>query len=110
MNELGQGLAVSGLGILITFTALALLIALILVLKWLFPAKKRGRRLTQVGPEIATAQSMEREEIQKLAAAVGVATLIKTASGSAPGNLGKLLEEPVGEWWKKGLDRVHGKE
>jgi hypothetical protein len=110
VNELGQGLTLSGLGIVITFTALGLLIALILILKWLFPANKNGKQLTGVGSEIKTTQSLEREQVQKLAAAVGVATLIKTASGSTSGNLGKLLEKPVGAWWKKGLDRVHGKE
>jgi hypothetical protein len=110
VNELGQGLTLSGLGILITFTALGILIGLILLLKWLFPDNKQGIKDTHDGPEISSTQSMEREEIQKLAAAVGVVTLLKAASGSASGNLGKLLEEPVGEWWKKGLDRVHGKE
>ena len=110
MNELGQGLTLSGLGILITFSALGILIGLILLLKWLFPAKKQGPRSAQVSPEISATQPRDREELHKLAAAVGVATLLQAASGSAKGNLGKLLEEPVGEWWKKGLDRVHGKE
>ncbi len=39
MNELGQGLTLSGIGILITFIALGVLIGLILLLKALFPVR-----------------------------------------------------------------------
>ncbi len=40
MTEIGQGLTLSGIGILITFSALGILILLILVLKTLFPVKE----------------------------------------------------------------------
>ena len=39
MSEFSQGLTISGFGILITFSALAILIGLIFLLKVIFPAK-----------------------------------------------------------------------
>lgn len=110
MNELGQGLSLSGLGILITFSALGILIGLILLLKTLFPSRAGSAEREEPIAENSVFISSEREKLRKQAAAAGVGVLLKEQDRSAPGNLGKLLETPIGEWWKRGLDRIHGKE
>ena len=104
MSEFAQGLTLSGIGILITFSALGILILLILGLKALFPTQSaQGADL----PPAAT--QPDRERLKETAAAVGVATLMKT-TGFGRGSLGSLLEKPVGKWWEKNLDRIQGKE
>ena len=55
-----------------------------------------------LGPEVGAFE-------HEYAAAVGVATLMKT-KGFGRGSLGSLLEKPVGKWWGKNLDRIQGKE
>lgn len=100
---MGQGLTLSGIGILITFGALGALIVLILVLKALFPAREGQPPSTQEDRE-----SPDRTNaLRRRAAAVGVAALLGVKT---TGSLGKALESPPGEWWRKGLDRIHGKE
>ena len=106
MSGVGQGLTLSGIGILITFAALGILIVLILVLKALFPAWKERRDAPRSGEEHLD----RKEELRKRAAAAGVAALLGQRSSSQDRNLGKVLETPHGEWWRKGLDRIHGKE
>ena len=109
MSELTQGLTISGFGILITFSALGILIGLIVLLKVLFPFKAETVPLERPDAVSSPTPSEEREDLLKQAAAVGVSVLIQKY-GSGQGDLGKLLEEPVSDWWGKGLDRVHGKE
>jgi hypothetical protein len=109
VNELGQGLSLSGLGILITFSALGILIGLIVLLKVLFPEKKtdssrRGRFTVSPPPDLH-----EQEELRRRAAVAGVALLIEGKSRSGQESLGTLLEDPVAGWWQKGVDRVQGK-
>ncbi len=101
MSELGQGLTLSGIGILITFSALGILIVLILVLKALFPEK--------AGTAEKEESAGERQVLLKRAAGVGVAALRERRSSSQEKSLGKLLEDSPGRWWRKGLDRVHGR-
>ena len=105
MSEFTQGLALSGIGILITFSALGILILLILSLKALFPEKtnKEGIDSQLSDPDL------ERERLKETAAAVGVATLMKS-KGFGKGSLGSLLEKPVGKWWTVNQDRNRGKE
>lgn len=105
MNELNQGLALSGIGILITFSALGILILLILLLKFLFP----NRNMDPVN-KVQSDPDPSREDLLKHAAAAGVAILIKGNQPARRGSLGDLLEKPVGQWWQKGLDRNHNKE
>ena len=110
MNELGQGLSISAIGILITFSALAILIGLIVLLRWIFPPKgfdssRRGRFTDNLPPDL-----QEQEELRRRAAAAGVALLLERKRTTGHKNLGKLLETPVTGWWQKGLDRVQGKE
>lgn len=109
MSELTQGLTISGFGILITFTALGILIGLILLLKALFPARVESSGSDRTAAEIPPPQGFEREQLLKRAAAVGVSILVHK-DRSNQGDLGKLLEGSVTSWWGKGLDRVHGKE
>ena len=110
MSELGQGLSLSGVGILITFSALGILIGLILLLKALFPVKEGSTWIEEIEVESSSVPSLEREEILKQAAAAGVSVLVERMRRSSGGNLGKLLEDPVAGWWRKGIDRIHGKE
>ena len=110
MSELSQGLSISGIGILITFSALGILIGLIILLKALFPMRDgesgRGEKLLESSPP----ESLEWEQLLKQAAAAGVSVLTQKKSRSDQGNLGELLEDPVSGWWQRGLDRAHGKE
>jgi hypothetical protein len=110
LNELGQGLTLSGIGILITFSALGILIGLILLLKVIFPEKqldssKSGRFTVSPPPDLH-----EQEELRRRAAVAGVALLIEGKGRSGQESLGKLLEEPVSGWWQSGVDRVQGKD
>ncbi|MCJ7733936.1 MAG: hypothetical protein MUP11_05250 [Anaerolineales bacterium] len=109
MNEFGLGLTISGIGILITFSALGILIVLILLLRALFPVRDNGNAADPPG-EILPGSSPSREALKKQAAAAGVLALIRLHTSARSGSLGKLLEEPVGQWWKRGLDRNHEKE
>jgi Na+-transporting methylmalonyl-CoA/oxaloacetate decarboxylase gamma subunit len=103
LSELGQGLTLSGIGILITFSALAILILLIVLLKAIFPVRSE-----EAGIESSSGKD---EDLRQQAAAVGVAVLIGRKSSSVrKGSLGALLENPPGSWWRKGLDRIQGKE
>lgn len=105
MSELNQGLTLSGIGILITFSALGILILLILLLKFLFPT----RSMDPVN-KVQSDPDPSREDLLKQAAAAGVAILMKGNQSIRRGSLGDLLEKPVGQWWLKGLDRIHNKE
>lgn len=102
MSEVGQGLILSGIGIVITFSALGILILIILAVKTLFPA----------GPlaEEAAEPRGEAEDQKRKAAAAAVAALLARRPSRQKGGLGQLLEGPPGPWWRLGLDRVHRKE
>lgn len=110
MGEIEQGLTLSGLGILITFSALGILIGLILLLKALFPMREKGEEPEEVLNANDPYPSVEREKLRKQAAAAGVSVLVRSKSRSDQGSLGKQLEDPVSGWWRKGVDRVHRKE
>lgn len=110
MSEFSQGLTISGFGILITFSALAILIGLIFLLKVIFPVKGKKATPQESEREDLPAPSLEREKLLKQAAGVGVSVLLAKMSRSDQGSLGKLLEAPAAGWWRQGLDRVQGKE
>ena len=99
MSELGQGLSLSGIGILITFCALGILIGLIALLKALFPARDEASGIGEALTASSSQDSPEGEDTLKKAAAAGVAVLMKNRSRSGQGGLGNLLETPVTEWW-----------
>ena len=102
---LGEGITLSLIGILVTFSALGVLILLILLLKTFFPAQK-----TDASGKITGFEVDERELLKEQAAAVAVSVLLDQLSGTRKSRLGSTLEEPVGNWWRKGIDRTHGKE
>ena len=110
MSELGQGLSLSGIGILITFCALGILIGLIVLLKALFPTRDEASGIEEAVAVSTRKDTPEGEEIRKKAAAAGVAVLREKRSRSWQGGLGDLLEQPLTEWWRKGVDRIQGKE
>ena len=110
MNEIGQGLSLSGIGILITFSALGILILLILLLKALFPEKGKDLDDSYNSEPLVPEAGHTRDEIRKKAAAAGVAILLEKRLLLTKGRLGSVLEKPVGEWWQRGVDRIHSKE
>ncbi len=110
MNEIGQGLSLSAIGILITFSSLGILILLILILKALFPVKEDDLEASGLEATSPGGSTPDRDELRKKAAAAGVAVLLGTKSFSRIDGLGSELEKPVGNWWKRGLDQIHGKE
>ena len=109
MNGLGQGLALSGIGILITFAALGILILLIMLLKAFFPGKDAGKISEFVVKAQSAGDPADRDEKRKRAAAAAVTALLEQEAAQSSG-LGRLLESPLGNWWKQGLDRIHSKE
>ncbi len=109
MNELGQGLTLSGVGILITFSALGVLIGLIALLKVLFPENQKGLSRSGRFTVSPPPDLHEQEELRRRAAVAGVALLIERKGQSGQVSLGKLLEDPVTSWWQRGVDRVQGK-
>ena len=105
MTDFGQGLALSGIGILVTFCALGILILLILVLRWLFPARK----VDQAG-FVSGFETDHREALKEQAAAAAVAALLEQDSGTRKSSLGSILEDPPGNWWRRGQGQARGKE
>ena len=105
MSDFGLGLSLSGIGILVTFSALGILILLILLLKLIFPFRKAD----QAGAGSSKDRDV-RETLKEQAAAVAVAALLDQQKGARKSSLGALLEEPMDNWWKRGVDRVKGKE
>jgi hypothetical protein len=105
LTEFSQGLSLSGIGIMVTFSALVLLILLILILKWIFPARDIDQAGSFAGREIDP-----RESLKEQAAAAAVAALLDKHNSLRNRGLGALLEGPTSNWWKRGVDRVQGKE
>ena len=110
MSEIGQGLSLSGIGILITFSALGILILLIMILKALFPARSIDPEVSRPGETPLSRIDPDREELRKRAAAAAVSVLLSKRSFTGKGGLGSVLEKPIGKWWQRGLDRIHDKE
>ncbi len=110
MNEIGQGLILSGIGIVITFSSLGILILLIVLLKTIFPAGQAGRKVETEISEIPGEEQSARERKQKIAAAAAAVALILDKDKDRSGGLGEVLENPPGNWWYKKLDRIHFKE
>ena len=104
MTEIGQGLILSGIGILITFSALGILILVIFSLKVIFPEK---RAVLDPGKDLK--EDPKRESLRKQAAAAGVAALLMH-SGKKSSALGKILESPPTNWWGEAINRIHNKE
>ena len=109
MNEIGQGLILSGIGIVITFSSLGILILLIVLLKTIFPTSQAIRKFETETEEISRDDQSDRERKQKIAAAAAAALSLHKDKNQSRG-LGQVLESPPGNWWHKKLDRIHFKE
>ncbi len=105
MNEIGQGIALSGIGILVTFSALGILIILILLLRLFFPANQ-----AEIDGYSSRYKINDRESLKEQAAAVAVAALLDQKKGFRKSKLGSVLEEPMGNWWQRGIEKGHKKE
>ena len=108
MNEINQGLILSGIGILITFSSLGILILVILLLKTFFPPEGRDRESVPSVGEPGKSQS-DRKQNKRIAAAVGAALILQKNKDHSS-SLGKVLETPPGNWWHKALNRIQFKE
>jgi len=110
LNEIGQGLVLSGIGIVITFSALGILILIILLLKRMFPVA--GAALNSDSSEfIDRSEDQSDRERLKTVAAAAVAGAITLQKRKDPARgLGEVLESPPGNWWFKMLDRIQTKE
>ncbi len=116
-----QGLSLSVMGILTTFMSLGLLIGTILLLRYVFPAEQRKRKVVEEAQE-SSAQVVETVDtdadavVAAISAAVTVQTMLAGTSDdgsmAAMGptfvpqqrrvrrtGLGARLEEPRGRWW-----------
>ncbi len=110
MNEIGQGLILSGVGIVITFSSLGILILLIVLLKTIFPTGQAVRKSKTEIEEIPGEDQTDRERKQKIAAAAAAVALSLQKDKNQTRGLGQVLESPPGNWWHKKLDRIHFKE
>lgn len=110
MNEIEQGLILSGIGIVFTFSALGILILLIVLLKIIFPSGQTVRKSKTETGEIPAEDQSTRERKRKIAAAAAAAALSLQKDKTQSSGLGQVLESPPGNWWHKKLDRIHFKE
>lgn len=110
MNEIGQGLILSGIGIVITFSSLGILILLIVLLKTIFPTGQAVRKFETETEKISREDQSDRERKQKIAAAAAAYALSLEKDKNQSRGLGQVLESPPGNWWHKKLDRIHFKE
>jgi Na+-transporting methylmalonyl-CoA/oxaloacetate decarboxylase gamma subunit len=90
MTEISQGLTLTLWGVGITFLALGLLILIIFILRWLWP------------PEVNPFKADESEEKRReIAAAIAVAVSLLKHEEKRAQDLGRVLEEPRGRWWRR---------
>lgn len=110
MNEIGQGLVLSGIGILITFSALGVLILIILLLKRIFPVAGAAG-ISDPSKFVAGSEDQsDRERLKTVAAAAAAAAISLQKRKNQASGLGEILEIPPGNWWFKMLDRIQTKE
>lgn len=110
MNDLGQGLLLSLFGILITFSALGILILVIVLLKTLFKFHPSAGISIAEDIEMIGKDQHAREDLHRKAAAAAVSALFLRSKITDGSGLGKVLESPPSNWWNKALDRVQFKE
>jgi hypothetical protein len=110
LNVFSQGLALSGIGILITFSSIGLLILIILGLKSIFPGEVRKKESPTLDPSQTSEELSVRERMRKAAAAAAVVELFQQKRESQSSTLGKTLERPPGNWWRNALNRNQSKE
>ena len=103
MDLLLEGLTLSSIGIAVTFTALALIVLLIVVLRALFPARAADGAQARGEANPVTRAPAEAVD-PKVAAAIAAALEHAKRKGSSAGNLGQALESGPGPWWRRRTD------
>jgi Na+-transporting methylmalonyl-CoA/oxaloacetate decarboxylase gamma subunit len=110
LNEIGQGLVLSGIGIVITFSALGILILIILLLKRMFPVRGAAETPDYSDSTGEGKDQSDRERLKTVAAAAAAGAISLQKRKNQARGLGEVLETPPGNWWFKMLDRIQTKE
>lgn len=106
-----QGLELSVMGIITTFMALGLFIGTILLLRYLFPAEPRVKKVADLpqAVEEPAAVAASEDDSDAVAAAISAAIYVKNMLASSSDSssyvprrtgLGARLEQPRGRWWQ----------
>jgi sodium pump decarboxylase gamma subunit len=102
LSDFNQGLIVSVVGLLITFTALGIFILVMVVLKKLFPYKAESEEgadedeETYEDPTMSAAIETSGGEDEEMAAAIGALIFLR---GQQSNQLGAALLEGPGRFW-----------
>ena len=101
MNELVEGLEVSVLGILITFTALGVFILIMIVLQRLFPSAETdpsAKTQSEMGEQPLVEVQIE-ETGEDAAVVAAIAAALSYLRARSQSSLGSSLQEGRGGWW-----------
>jgi Na+-transporting methylmalonyl-CoA/oxaloacetate decarboxylase gamma subunit len=110
LNEIGQGLVLSGIGIVITFSALGILILVIILLKKMFPVVGAALNHDYSDSTGEGKDQSDQDRLRTIAAAAAAAAISLQKRKNQASGLGEVLETPPGNWWFKMLDRIQTKE
>lgn len=99
MSVIYQGLSISLLGMLITFSFFGLLILLIVSLQVIFKVDPTEKGTYTEGTIESEPPELSRDRDRRKAAGIAVAVAALWAKKQAGSGLGQLLEEPPGRWW-----------
>ena len=97
-----QGLAISIIGISLTFAALGILILMMWLLVRLFPVKKENNRVSRPVQPVKSDASRRSVEEEQIAAAIAAALSYFRAQDLERSGLGETLETPPAPWWVMG--------
>ena len=100
MNPLLQGLQISISGIIITFTALALFILVMVVLQKIYPAEsEKAKGEAEPEKKMIVEGVAESEDEGAIVAAIAAALSQLQEPFAQSESLGTLLDEGRGTWW-----------
>ncbi len=103
MNDMQQGLTVMVMGLSITFSALAIFIGVIMLLKRLFPAGQASDSAKTEAAKQSITRPMARDTTEEeIAVAITVALAHLYSYELCRSNLGIALEEGHSPWWTVG--------
>jgi sodium pump decarboxylase gamma subunit len=107
VTNIEQGLTLMVLGFGITFSALAILIGLIVLLGRVFPAAQESGSLAAGAADQPTVSQLLRDTAQEeVAAAIAMALAHVYSLELCRSNLGETLEHGPGQWWTMGQVEV----
>ena len=92
MSSILEGLRLSLAGILITFLYFGLLILVMVLLREIFKVPSQDKKPDKLN----TDQDIDRMK----AAGIAVVVAIKKSKKQSGANLGEVLENPPGRWWR----------